>query len=164
MSTWEHNREDMMEPIERLFERTYENKTTVFEDLRASPKTADIAVVTGAKDALHVVRLEESWRDCVVDPNTGMMGVAHAPGNERWIALPMNSFREHESDYQDHLRESCERRGVGIILIRVQGLGLAATIELEPAHVDGEFLESYERVRQAWSAQRASAYDVIKPN
>ena len=89
-------REDMLDPIERMFEREYSNKYNVFEELLTTTEggsgLADLAYVQGSEKGLHVVRIEESYRDCLTNVNAGVHSLSKIESNYRWLAVPLHEF------------------------------------------------------------------------
>ena len=151
-------REDMLDPIERMFEREYSNKYNVFEELLTTTEggsgLADLAYVQGSEKGLHVVRIEESYRDCLTNVNAGVHSLSKIESNYRWLAVPLHEFRDGEDAFNELLHKTCKRRGFGLIAVQQKGLGVSAKVLLEPSKTEGNFLPLYGDLRQKWLEAR----------
>lgn len=148
-------RTDMMEPIERMFEREYPNKYNIFEPLEDPTEggsgLADIAYIQGNEKGLHVVRLEESYRDCLTNVNAGIHSLSKIDANFCWLAIPLNEFREGEETFGGLLERTCTQRGFGLIAVQQKGLGISAKVLVAPKKTEGSFLPLYGDLQAKWS-------------
>lgn len=133
--------EEMLDPLERMFEREYPVQPLIrtFDPNGA----AHFAVVEPSSRNLHAVRIEGSYSDCIFDLDSGIHAAQDLKSNRRWIALPLDEFRDGEEEYRDVMMGQCKSRGVGIITIQQKGKGFSAKVILEADLVDGDYLESF---------------------
>jgi hypothetical protein len=158
----------MREPIERLFEREYEAALNVlrfgtevgFSNGHAPEGLVDLIYVAGGREQLHGVRIRLSYDDCLFDIHDGIHTLGEARANYRWIALPLEAYREGEDEYRDIMHKTCEQRGFGIIAVQVKGRGLSAKIILGAERKPGNFLDVYEGLAQTWK-QRLGSDEII---
>lgn len=153
-------RDEMYEPIERMFEREFPGEFAVFEVIPAARRAAHhigLAYVHNRRESLHVVRLEQCYTDCLFDVRQGIHRLGQAEGNYRWIGLPLGELREGESQYNDMLLNLCKERGLGIITIQQKGLGVSAKVILQPRLVPGDALAHYPALEASWTARVAGA-------
>ncbi len=150
----EFTRDEMIEPVERMFEREYPNKYALFEvvdeDTEGGNGYIDIAYVQGSQKGLHVVRMEESYKDCLTNVNAGIHSLGKVEANYLWLAVPLHEFRDGEDDFGDLLEATCKQRGIGIIAVQQKGLGMSAKVLLEPNKKDGNFLDLYGSLKERW--------------
>lgn len=139
--------DDTLEPLERMFEREYPVEPFIST---ASPDgDAHFVVVEPASRDLHVVRFEKSYSDCIFDLDSGIHAAQDLKGNRRWIALPLDEFRDGEQEYNDVMLNQCKARGVGIITVQQKGKGLSAKVIFEPSRVDGDFIDVFPEIAKA---------------
>jgi hypothetical protein len=154
--SYEITREDMIEPIQRMFEREYGDDYGLFEIVEeesGGERLVDLVYIHGDSEHLHVVRLEGSYDNCVFDVQDGGLHVLRdVEANYRWIALPLYEFREGEDEHSGAMKDGCENRGIGVISAQKKGRGVSAKILLEPEHQEGEFLDHYPSARDEWEA------------
>ena len=147
-------RDEMIEPIERMFEREYPNKYTLFkvvdEETDGGSGYVDLAYVQGSQQGLHVVRMEENYKDCLTNVHAGIHSLSKVEANYLWLAVPLHEFRDGEDDLGDLLLATCKQRGIGIIAIQQKGLGMSAKVLHEPKKTEGSFLELYGTLLETW--------------
>lgn len=150
--------DEMIEPIERLFEREYPCTFDIYKD---DPKLTDdgprsvpvdVVYVAGSVQKLHAIKLASSYDDCLFDVKSGLHAMSRATANYRWLALPLEALREGEAEYNDILLKTAEERGVGIITVQPRGRGLSAKIVVKPKYDEGDFLDHYEDLRDLYRA------------
>ncbi|MFU8803895.1 MAG: hypothetical protein ACNA8W_08820 [Bradymonadaceae bacterium] len=147
---------DMLEPIERLFERDYGAEhgffcsELQFTNGHAPHLKIDLVYVGGSREHLHAVKILESYNACLFDIHEGIHALGNAPGNYLWIALPLEEFRDGEEAYKDIMLKTCQERGFGIITVQVKGRGLSAKVIQVPRRQEGTFLEYYQGVNEMW--------------
>ena len=151
---FEFTRSEMIEPIERMFEREYPNKYSLFTEV---DKETDggagyvhLAYVQGSRKGLHVVRMEESYSKCLSDVHAGIHSLSNVEANYLWLALPLHEFRDGEDNLNDMLNQTCKDRGIGIIAVQQKGLGMSAKVLLEPNKNPGDFLPMYGDLKERW--------------
>jgi len=142
-------RDDMLEPIERLFEREFETTYGVAHE-PTSERDAHFIYVEKELGGLHAVRFEPSYEDCLFDLDKGMHAAQDMIANQRWVALPLDAFRDGEDEFGEVMREQCKQRGVGIITVQAKGRGLSAKIILHPEVAEGSFIEHYPKLENEW--------------
>ncbi len=148
--------DSMIEPIERLFEREYPTDYGIFvphAQLAEGEDDAtgvDLLYVAGSSKMLHSIKILSDYDTCLFDVQEGIHSMSQARGNYLWIGLPLDEFREGEAQYNDILEETCEDRGVGILTVQPRGRGLSAKIISRPEKLEGDFLESYDGLREEW--------------
>lgn len=150
--------QDMLEPIERLFERDYETAHGFFltgTELRFAnghdpDKLVDLLYVAGSREQLHGIKILETYDACLFDIHEGIHSLGGTPANYLWIALPLDEFRDGEEGYSDIMLKTCEQRGFGIITVQIKGRGLSAKVILAAQRGVGNYLEAYEGVADTW--------------
>jgi hypothetical protein len=147
-------REEMIEPIERMFEREYPTELGLFEVLEEETEggdgNVDLVYIQGTRESLHSVRIEESYDSSVLDINRGMHSLHDVDANFVWIALPLYEFRDGEDLFNDVMMETCRERGYGIITVQTKGRGISAKFVLEADEIQGSFIESYGPIAEKW--------------
>lgn len=148
-------REDMVEPVDRMFEREYEADQTLVvqldEETEGGSGSIDMVYVQGGAEEIHAIRFEEDYEDCVFDVREGALhALRDVEANYRWVALPLYEFRDGEDQYSDVMKEECEKRGFGVISAQKKGRGVSAKVLMAPSRVDGDFLDGYPPVRDQW--------------
>lgn len=150
----------MLEPIERLFERDYPSEYGVFAprlplaDPDGHLTTIDLAYIAGGTKRLHIVKILDSYDDCLFNVRGGIHAVSRAPGNFLWIALPLDEYREGEAQYNSILEKTCRDRGVGIITVQPHGRGFSAKVIKNARRREGDHLDEYEGLRGRWNAMK----------
>lgn len=160
MMSTDFARDEMYEPIERMFEREFPGEFAVFEVIppaRRAEHHIGLAYVQNRRESLHVVRLEESYVDCLFDVRHGIHRLGQAEGNFRWIGLPLGDFRDGEAQYNDMLIKLCRERGLGIITIQQKGLGVSAKVILDARRESGDALAHYPALEARWTAMTAES-------
>ncbi len=158
MSDYTLEREDMVEPIERMFSREFEGELGMFQVVEGDVEAGedfDIVYVHGDSENLHVIRLEEDYDSAVLDFDSGIHTVRDADANNVWVALPLYEFREGEDRWNDRMKSECDKRGIGIISAQKKGRGVSAKILQRPDKREGNFLQSYDELKEQWD-KRAS--------
>lgn len=144
--------DDMLEPIERLLEREYHFDGALIQTPKDQSK-AQLIYVEHAHHAIHAVRIEESYSDCIFDLDKGIHLAQDLTANKRWIALPLDEFRDGEEEYDEVMTHQCKSRGVGIMTIQKKGRGLSAKVILPPEQNEGRFIEHYPKLDDRWDNQ-----------
>ncbi|RAL20021.1 hypothetical protein DL240_19130 [Lujinxingia litoralis] len=148
--------DEMVEPIERLFEREYPSSHAIFNDEPAltdeGPRAVpvDVVYVAGSVHKLHAIKLAASYDECVFNVRSGLHAMSRATANYRWLALPLEALREGEAEYNDILIKTATERGLGVITVQPRGRGLSAKIAVKPAVEEGDFLDHYKGLRDLW--------------
>jgi hypothetical protein len=118
----------------RFFKRKYPNRCLIYLEARTKKDTygkyicVDLLVIN-RRDNIHVVEVEtrpftiRSWSD-------GIEEICDTPGHKRWIAFPKEIFENHLIT-SERTVEECKERGIGILLSRKAGKGLAIDCFLE---------------------------------
>jgi hypothetical protein len=155
MASYELSRQDMIEPIERMYEREYGAEFGMFETLEeenadGDEGNVDLVYVHGDSENLHVIRIENSYDDCLFDINRGIHSMSDVQANSRWIALPLYELRDGEDKWNDRMKSECEQRGIGIITAQKKGRGVSAKVIMEPERQEGEFLQAYGDLQKKW--------------
>ena len=155
MTDYSFERSEMVDPIQRMFEREVASEYGMFEvvddtETEGGSGNIDIVYVAGANENLHVIRIEESYDDCLFDVTRGIHSLSDVEANYLWIALPLDDFREGEEEYNDIMMDTCEERGIGIITVQPKGRGISAKIIEEAFKKQGEFLEQYADLAERW--------------
>lgn len=153
--------EEMVEPVERFFEREYPAKKSLFLDLeeeiqRDPYAIADYAYIAGARESLHAVCMSPSYSESITDVYGGIHASTHLDANYSWLALPLDEFREGDSMCNGMLEELCESRGVGLMTIQPSGLGWSAKTIVEPKRRKGKFIKFYDGLGRTWNHQRTA--------
>ncbi len=167
------DRDQVNEPIERMFEREYPSDLGVFqvvqEDTEGGSGYAHFAYVEGIKRRLHVVRMEETYRACITDVRAGVHVLSLIDANCRWLALPLHELRDGDEEMNGMLQTICETRGIGIITLQQKGLGVSAKVVLKPTEEEGRYVKLYDRLRDELDAGRSellghsvSSYKVVQ--
>ena len=146
----------MIDPIERLFEREFPTDYGIFvphaklteEDGKVTD--VDLLYVAGSSKMLHAIKILSTYDTCLFDVQEGIHSMSRAQGNYLWIGLPLDEFREGEAQYNDILFETCDNRGVGILTVQPRGRGLSAKIISRPVKEEGDFIDSYDGLRDEW--------------
>lgn len=151
------SREDMMEPIERLFERETGRSNGLFSVLKdeeslKDPTKGNIDLVFLAEDrtSLHSVRLVTEFDTCLFDMDRGILSLDDVQANASWIALPLDEFRDGDDEYNGIMEETCAKRNIGIIVVQPKGRGISAKSLLDAPVVDGDYLEKYPDLKKKW--------------
>lgn len=157
MSSYSFSREDMVEPIERMFDREISSGFGMFEviadvETEGGSGNVDLIYVTPEKEGLHVIRIEESFDDTVYDVTRGIHTLSDVEANYLWIALPLDEFRDGEEKINNILTKTCRDRGYGIITLQPKGRGISAKAILEPAKKPGKHLSKYGDLAERWRA------------
>ena len=164
MSTWTAAQEALIDPIERMFEREYPGKRCLFSSLpdptEGGSGFADIAYIHSGPEQLHVVRLEATFDDCILDTKSGIHTMSWIESNYKWLALPLDEFRNGEELFGDMLMDLCKERGVGILCVQAQGTGLSAKVMLDAAHHKGRYIKEYD-LTNPWKDSVRSPYRVV---
>lgn len=158
MSSYNITREDMIEPVERMYEREYGGEHGMFHTLEDETEggegNVDLIYVQGDSRHLHVIRLESSYDSCMFNTKRGLFSLRDVAANFRWISLPLYEFREGEDAWNNRMKSECESRGIGIITAQKKGRGVSAKVILEPEQQEGDFLDQYGELSEVWEAQR----------
>ncbi len=152
-------REQIIEPLERMFEREYPSELGVFQvvsvETEGGSGFAHFAYVEGLKRRLHVVRMEESYKDCITNVNAGVHTLSRIDANCRWLALPLHELRDGDEGLNGLLEPICASRGIGIITVQQKGLGVSAKVVLEARPEEGRFVKGYARLNKELRSERA---------
>ena len=158
-------RDQVIEPIERMFEREYPSELGVFQVVREETEGgsgfAHFAYVEGLKRRLHVVRMEESYKDCITNVNAGVHTLGRIDANCRWLALPLHEFRDGDEELNGLLESVCASRGIGIITVQQKGLGVSAKVVLEAEPEEGRYVKGYERLQKELRSERAELIGAV---
>lgn len=141
--------DEMVDPIERLFEREFAAHIALFRPLKPT-QDAELAYISGSRDKLHLVVLESSYRDALCNIERGLHLSSRLDANYRWLALPLDVFRSGESNFHDMLVELADERGVGLICVQPSGAGLSAKVIHSSKHHEGIFLDQYPILEKSW--------------
>lgn len=157
MTTAQLTREEMMEPIERLFEREIGGDFTLVDVHRASideqshrDDIIDMLYLAGGRNALHSVRLESSFDTCIFDIDRGILSLRDMDANATWIALPLDELRQGDKEYSGIMEDTCVRRGIGIIGVHPKGRGISAKVIVDARFEEGDFLEHHPGLEDQW--------------
>lgn len=151
--SYDISREDMIEPVERMYEREYGNEHGMFqvlEDDSVEDGNVDLVYIQGDSNHLHVIRIEETYDDCMFNTDRGLFTLRDVEANYLWIALPLYELREGEEQWNDRMKSECEKRGIGIITAQKKGRGVSAKVIQEPTKREGNFLAEYDQVQEEW--------------
>jgi hypothetical protein len=159
-------RDQVSEPIERMFEREYPSELGLFqvveEETDGGSGFAHFAYVEGLKRRLHVVRMEESYKDCITNVNAGVHTLGRIDANCRWLALPLHEFRDGDEELNGLLESVCSSRGIGIITVQQKGLGVSAKVVLKAEPQEGRFVKHYERLNEDLRSERNELVGVAR--
>lgn len=158
MSDYNITREEMIKPVKRMYEREYGNDQGMFRAYQEKGEDGaegniDLVYVQGDSKQLHVIRLEESYDDCMFNTDRGLFSLRDVDANNRWIALPLYELREGEEEWNDRMKSECEKRGIGIITAQKKGRGVSAKVVQEPTRKEGNFLTEYGDLQDDWAEQ-----------
>ena len=152
--SYDISKQDMIEPVERMYEREYGGEHGMFQvvedETEGGDGNVDLVYVQGDSRHLHVIRIEEDYDDCMFNAQGGLFSMRDVEANYRWIALPLYELREGEEQWNDRMKSECEKRGIGIITAQKKGRGVSAKIALEPTKKEGDFLSEYRDVQEEW--------------
>ena len=160
MAESEFSREEMIEPIQRMFERESGSDFGLFEPVddentKGGSGKIDLVYVEGSVALVHAVRLEETYDGCLFDTTRGIHSLHVVEANYRWIAVPLGEFRSGEDLFNDVMIETCKERGYGIITVQTKGRGVSAKVILEAEKQEGDFVELYGPVNERWEEEVA---------
>lgn len=155
MASYELTRQEMIEPIERMFEREYGGDVGMFETLEEESTeggdgNVDLVYIHGDSGHLHVLRIEESYDDCMFDIEGGIHSLAEVESNFLWIALPLYELRQGEEQWNDRMKTECDQRGIGVITAQKKGRGVSAKVIKEPTRRKGDYLSKYGDLKEKW--------------
>ncbi|MFP4597119.1 MAG: hypothetical protein ACOC9J_03215 [Persicimonas sp.] len=155
MSEYAFDREDMVEPIERMFDREVGRDHGMFDVVRDDETEGgkgkiDLVYIAGDRRSLHSIRIEVSFDNCLFDVNRGIHSLGQVEANYVWIALPLDEFRDGDDEYNGIMKETCKERGIGIITIQPKGRGVSAKIILEAEEQEGDHLPKYGELERRW--------------
>lgn len=158
MTEYTFGRKEMVDPIQRMFEREVPSQYGMFETIEdeeteGGDGNVDIVYVAGANENLHVIRLEQDYDNCLFDVNRGIHSMSDVDANYVWIALPLDEFRDGEDQYNGIMQDTCEERGLGVITLQPKGRGISAKILIEATKKDGEHLGKYGDLEERWRKQ-----------
>lgn len=147
--------DDMMEPVERFFEREYPAERSLFTNLEDGMQSdpyamADIAYIAGTKESLHAVCMADSYEMSLTDVHGGIHASSSLDANYCWLALPLDEFRQGEELCNGLLESLCEERGVGLMTIQPSGLGWSAKEIVKPSRRVGRYLKRYDGLERTW--------------
>lgn len=155
--SYEITKHEMIEPVERMYEREYGNEHGMFqvmeEETEGGEGNVDLLYIQGDSRHLHVIRIEEDYDACMFDTTRGLFTLRDVEANYTWIALPLYELREGEEKWNDRMKSECEKRGIGIITAQKKGRGVSAKVILEPTKQDGDFLSEYGDLQEEWAEQ-----------
>ncbi len=134
---------EMAEPLQRLFEREYPVRPFIHT---MSEQNNQFVVVEPRSESIHAVRIESSYTDCIFDLSAGIHAAQDYAANRRWVALPLDAFRDGEEAYNSVMLAQCTSRGVGIITVQQKGTGLSAKVILEAKLIDGKFIDEHPSI------------------
>lgn len=137
---------DMIEPIERLLEREFPFEHALTHQPEFETK-AHLFYVERA-NGIHAVRIEKTYSACIFDLGSGMHAAQDLTANRRWIALPLEEFRDGEDSYDEVMQRECKSRGIGIMTVQQKGRGLSAKIILPSEEQRGRFIEEYPELNE----------------
>jgi hypothetical protein len=155
MSDYSFTTDDMLEPIQRLFEREYAKNLGMFEkvddDLDDEFENVDALFIGGSRESLHAIDIHEDYDSCLFDISGGIHTLPDIEVNYRWIALSLDEFREGEEEHNGILKEEANSRGFGIITLQPKGRGISAKVIEEPTRSTGDYLEDYQELDARWN-------------
>ncbi|AWV90603.1 hypothetical protein [Bradymonas sediminis] len=151
------SREEMIEPIERLFERETGRDNGLFvvhksADAQKSPTdgTVDLVFLAEDRTSLHSVRLVTEFDTCLFDMERGILSLDDVQANASWIALPLDEFRAGDESYNGIMEDTCAKRNIGIIVVQPKGRGISAKILLDAPLTSGDYLDNYPELKKKW--------------
>lgn len=158
MSDYNITREEMVEPVERMYEREYGGDHGMFHVFReegtdGEEGNIDLVYIQGDSQHLHVIRIEEDYDACMFNTDRGLFSLRDVDANYRWIALPLYELREGEEQWNDRLKSECKKRGIGVITAQKKGRGVSAKVVQESEQQDGNFLSEYGDLAEEWAEQ-----------
>lgn len=172
MTDYSFDREDMAEPIERMFDREVGREHGMFdvikdEETEGGKGNIDLVYIGGDRQSLHSIRLETSFDNCLFDVQRGIHSLSSVEANYVWIALPLDEFRDGDEQYNGIMLETCKERGIGVITVQPKGRGVSAKVILEAEHKDGDHLDKYGELEQRWKEETKDVlvgddYKVVK--
>ncbi|MFW5967847.1 MAG: hypothetical protein ACOCV2_10030 [Persicimonas sp.] len=162
-SNYAFDRDDMIEAIERMFEREVGRDHGMFdvfreEDTAGGKGNVDVVYIAGDRHSLHSIRIEQSFDNCLFDVTGGIHSLSDVEANYVWIALPLDEFRDGDEEYNGIMRRTCEERGIGIITVQPKGRGVSAKIIVEADEKEGDHLSKYGELERRW---REETKDVL---
>ncbi len=157
-TSYSFDREEMVEPIERMFDREVGRDHGMFEVIKdeeteGGKGNIDLVYIGGDRRSLHSIRLETNFDNCLFDVNRGIHSLSRVEANAVWIALPLDEYRDGDEQYNGIMRETCEERGIGIITVQPKGRGVSAKIILEADKSDGDHLSKYGELDKRWQEE-----------
>ncbi len=172
MTSYSFDREDMMEPIERMFDREIGREHGMFdvikdEETEGGKGNIDLVYIAGDRQSLHSIRLETSFDNCLFDVQRGIHSLSRVEANYVWIALPLDEFRDGDEQYNGIMLETCKERGIGVITVQPKGRGVSAKVILDAQHSEGDHLSKYGELEQSWKEETKDVlvgddYKVVK--
>ena len=172
MTSYSFDREDMIEPIGRMFDREVGQDHGMYdtfrdEDTQGGKGNIDLVYVAGDRQSLHVIRLETSFDNCLFDVQRGIHSLTDVESNYAWIALPLDEFRDGDDAYNGIMEETCRERGIGIISIQPKGRGVSAKIIVEAEYKEGDHIDKYGDLARRWKEETKDVlvgdeYKVVK--
>lgn len=162
MTDYSFDRQEMTDPIERMFEREFPSEYGMFENIEEEETEGgggkvDIVYIAGAKENLHVIRLYESFDSCVFSHDRGILSMRDIQANYIWLALPLDEFRDGEDEHNDIIQVTCEKRGLGVITLQPKGRGISAKILIQAQQQAGNFMDKYGDLGDRWRKQATDA-------
>lgn len=140
----------MVEPIERFFEREFPNPIGSIYNLTFQQEAPILAYLEKGVNGLHLVRFEELYDDAIFSVFRGIHALSCLTANFRWIALPLDEFREGEDDFCKIMERETQRRGLGIIAVQQKGRGISAKVIVRPKLLSGNFLGQQSELYKQW--------------
>ncbi len=154
------SRKEMIEPVERMYEREYGSEHGMFHVLEEEGEDGEEAVtltyIQGDSNHLHIIRIEDNYDDCMFNTDRGLFSLRDVDANYRWIALPLYALREGEEEWNDRMKSECDKRDIGIITAQKKGRGVSAKIIQTPDKKEGNFLSAYDKVQEEWEQKAES--------
>lgn len=151
------SREDMLVPIERLFERETGRENGIFslikdDEAKKDPSrgTLDLVLLAQDHNSLHSVRVLSEFDTALFDMKRGILSLSDVQANASWIALPLDEFRQGDDSYNGIMMETCAQRDIGIIVVQPKGRGISAKIELQAPLSAGNYLGNYPELKKKW--------------
>jgi|SRR5690554_216725 len=153
------SREDMLVPIERLFERETGRENSIFSQIKddeaqkdLTKGTLDLVFLAQDHNALHSVRVLTEFDTALFDMKRGILSLDAVQANASWIALPLDEFRKGDDSYNGIMVETCAKRKIGIIVVQPKGRGISAKVELQAPLEAGNYLGNYPEIKRKWRA------------
>lgn len=153
MSSYNISRKEMIDPVKRMYEREYGSEHGMFHVLEKEDDddgSVTLTYIQGDSNHLHVIRIEDNYDDCMFNTDRGLFSLRDVDANYRWIALPLYALREGEEEWNDRMKDECEKRNIGIITAQKKGRGVSAKIIQAPMKEDGNYLSEYDEVQEEW--------------